>query len=167
MTFGHWSTLRNATNGRFLWREIALQVVAPVVIAGAALVGHVRINDASAVTNGASILSGFLFGLGLYVFQLRVQIAHDPQAPDQPRRVLLPRLIDELFVNVLWAVLVSFALTFTALAVGATQGHDKSGTVIPTSPLVTAGLVLLASHLLAVVLMCIRRTRRAYIELTR
>ena len=90
MTLGHWSTLRNATNGRFLWREIALQVIAPVVVAGAALVGEMRINDASAVTNGASILSGFLFGLGLYVFQLRVQIAHDPRLPDQPRRVLLP-----------------------------------------------------------------------------
>ena len=62
---------------------------------------------------------------------------------------------------------MSDRVRFAALAVGATQGHDKSGTVIPTSPLVTASLVLLASHLLAVVLMCIRRTRRAYVELTR
>lgn len=167
MTLSHWSTLRNATNGRFLWHEIALQVLVPIVLAAAAVVGQVRINDASAVTNGASILSGFLFGLGLYVFQLRMQIAHEPKRNARPNKKLLPQLVDELFANVLWAVLVSFVLTFAALAIGATQTRDTHGTIVPTCPLITGVLVLLAAHLLAVVLECIKRTRLAYVELAR
>lgn len=160
----HFATLRNAANGRFLWKAIALQLVAPVVLAVATFVFAGRVNDASAIVGGASVLSGFLFGVVVYVFQLRQSLVHDPRVQRQAR---LPVLIDEMFSNVVYAVLVSFALTALALVIAATQEHDAAGVLVPTAPIVTAALVLLAAHLLAVVLMCMKRLRRAYEELKR
>ncbi|MDB6425871.1 hypothetical protein [Curtobacterium sp. 20TX0008] len=121
-------------------------------------------NDASAIVGGASVLSGFLFGVVVYVFQLRQSLVHDPRVQGQAR---LPVLIDELFSNVVYAVLVSFALTAAALVIAATQSHDAKGVLVPTEPVVAAALVLVAAHLLAVVVMCMKRLRRAYEELKR
>lgn len=111
---------------------------------------------------GASVLSGFLFGVVIYVFQVRQGLSSDPRLQRQAR---LPRLVDELFANVLYAVVVSFVATVLALVVASSQGYDSKGVLIPTEPWLTAAFVLVAVHLLAVVAMSIRRLRRAYIEL--
>jgi cbb3-type cytochrome oxidase subunit 1 len=134
----------------------------PLLAAGAAFKVAARINDASAIVGGASVLSGFLFGVVIYVFQVRQGLSNDPRVQRQAR---LPRLVDELFANVLYAVVVSFVATVLALVVASSQGYDPKGVLVPTDPWLTAVFVLVAVHLLAVVAMSIRRLRRAYIEL--
>ncbi|MCU0116098.1 hypothetical protein [Curtobacterium poinsettiae] len=134
----------------------------PVGLAAASWTFGARINDASAIVGGASVLSGFLFGVVIYVFQMRQGISHDPRVQ---RRALLPQLVDELFANVLYAVVVSFAVTAGALVVAATQDHTKAGVLVPTGSWITALLVLGAAHLFGVVWMCVKRLRSSYREL--
>ncbi|WP_148060260.1 MULTISPECIES: hypothetical protein [unclassified Rathayibacter] len=127
---------------------------------------------------GFSVLAGFLFGLVIFVFQLRLGMSADPRVQT---KTLLPTLIDQLFSNVLYAVLVAFALITVTVAAAATEPHAIPAATDPTSeatrigsaqsvalgldPWVSAVVIGLSIHLLAVVGMCLRRTRRAYIEL--
>lgn len=158
----HFSTLRNQRTGQLLWRDIIAQIALPLVLAAASWKFAAHINDASAIVGGASVLSGFLFGVVIYVFQMRQGLSHDPRVQ---RRALLPQLVDELFANVLYAVIVSFAVTAGALVVAATQEHNKAGVLVPTDSWVTALLVLGAAHLFGVVWMCVKRLRSSYREL--
>ncbi|MBF4590433.1 hypothetical protein [Curtobacterium sp. VKM Ac-1395] len=158
----HFRTLRHHRTNQLLWPDFLLQLPLPVVLGAASWWFDARINDASAIVGGASVLSGFLFGVVIYVFQMRQSLSHDPRVQ---RQALLPRLVDELFANVLYAVVVSFVLTGAALVTAATQEHTKQGVLIPTPPWITGALVLVAVHLFAVVWMCVKRLRSSYREL--
>lgn len=158
----HFRTLRHHRTKQLLWPDFLLQVPLPIALGSASWWFGARINDSSAIVGGASVLSGFLFGVVIYVFQMRQSLSHDPRVQ---RQALLPRLVDELFANVLYAVVVSFVLTSAALVTAATQEYTKQGVLIPTNPWITGTLVLVAVHLFAVVWMCVKRLRSAYREL--
>lgn len=98
----------------------------------------------------------------IFVFQLRLGMSTDPRVQG---KALLPVLVDQLFSNVLYAVGVSFALTAVTVLAGGTEPQDKHGELIGLDPWVSAAVAALAVHLLAVISMCLKRTRRAYAEL--
>lgn len=160
----HFATLRNSERKRPLVREVVAQLVVPIVVGFLAFRWAWHATDVSGVVGGASVLSGFLFAVAVFVFQLRLGITADPRVQ---QKVRLPQLIDELFSNVLWAVLVSFALTALAIVVTSVQVRDKAGILVPLEPWLTAVLIAVALHLLAVVWMCVRRLRAAYREMRR
>lgn len=160
---GHFATFVG-TNGRVLARHVLAQVAFP--LAGAAVILGIgsRFSNIGDMIAGFAVLAGFLFGLVIFVFQLRLGMSHDPRVQE---KVNLPTLIDQLFANVLYAVFVSFVLTLVAIAVGATEGHDRNGTALGVEPWMAALITVIGLHLLAVVLMCLKRTRTAYVELKR
>lgn len=177
MIFDHLATLRGVRGG-FLWSQITGQFVLPVVVGVAVWQLGFRVTIVGDLIAGFAVLSGFLFGLVIFVFQLRLGMTTDPRVQS---KALLPTLIDQLFSNVLYAVLVSFALIAATVGAAATEPHIDPvvtpAAVAGGSPTVEVGLALglepwvsgvvisLAVHLLAVVGMCLSRTRRAYIEL--
>lgn len=177
MIFDHLATLRGLRGG-FLWWQIVTQFVLPVSV-GAAIWGlGFRVGIIGDLLAGFAVLAGFLFGLVIFVFQLRLGTTSDPRTQS---KLLLPTLIDQLFANVLYAVLVSFSLTAVTVAAAATEPHAQpsipattpaqtvvvveSAVALGLEPWVSALVIALAVHLLAVVGMCLTRTRRAYLEL--
>lgn len=176
MIFDHVATLRG-TRGRFLWREIITQFVLPVAAGSLTFLAGFRVGIVGELIAGFSVLAGFLFGLVIFVFQLRLGMTVDPRVQSKAQ---LPELIDQLFSNVLYAVLVSFALITVTIVAAATEPHTETlATVVPggaqvasnaplalgLDPWVSGLIAALALHLLAVVTMCLRRTRAAYSEL--
>jgi hypothetical protein len=109
--------------------------------------------------------SRFLFGLVIFVFQLRLQVTNDPRIPQQGQ---LPRLIDQLFANVTYAVLVGFAVTVVAMAASATRTTDpKTGDLLPINAWWSGVLVALFLHLALLLGMALKRLHSAYRELRR
>jgi MFS family permease len=159
----HFRTLWNPDVRKPLLPEIFGQIVLPIAVGILALFFNWRAADISGVVGGASVLSGFLFSVAVFVFQLRQGVTDDPRIQQRRR---LPDLIDQLFANVLWAVIVSFALTAVVLVVtSAPPPTDKHGHPEALSSWLTAALLVLGIHLFAVVWMCVRRLRAAYREM--
>lgn len=177
MIWDHLATLRGVRGG-FLWWQIAAQFALPVVIGVTIWRVGFRVTIVGDLIAGFSVLAGFLFGLVIFVFQLRLGMTSDPRVQS---KVLLPTLVDQTFSNVLYAVLVSFALIATTVTAAATEPHTplvttpaalpggiptvEAGVALGLEPWVSGVVIGLAVHLLAVVHMCLRRTHRAYVEL--
>jgi hypothetical protein len=169
----HFATLRG-TRGRLLWRQIIAQFAIPIALGGFVVWAQFRVTIIGELIAGFSVLAGFLFGLVIFVFQLRLGMSHDPRVQT---RAKLPGLIDELFSNVLYAVGVAFALIFLAVVAAATeplvidlttpaaQAGSAAVVLVGLDPWVSAAVVVVAAHLLAVIAMCMKRTRRASVDL--
>ena len=176
MIWDHLATLRGVRGG-FLWWQIIAQFVVPVAVGVAIWQAGFRVAIVGDLIAGFSVLAGFLFGLVIFVFQLRLGMTTDPR---MQTKTLLPTLIDQTFSNVLYAVVVSFTLIVATVAAAATEPHSDpvvtpapaggistivAGAALGLEPWVSGAVICLAVHLLAVVGMCLSRTRRAYIEL--
>lgn len=177
MIWDHLATLRGVRGG-YLWWQITAQFALPAVVGLAIWQAGFRLTIMGDLIAGFSVLAGFLFGLVIFVFQLRLGLTTDPRVQS---KTLLPALIDQTFSNVLYAVLVSFALIAATVAAAATEPRTEPvvvpamtpgsapsievGVALGLEPWVSGAVIALAVHLLAVVGMCLTRTRRAYIEL--
>lgn len=144
-------------------RLIFAQIVVPIAAGVIALLASVRLTLVNELIAGASIVGGFLFALVIFVFQLRIGIRPSGETQSAAR---LPELIDQLFTNVLYSVVVAFGLTLAAIIASGLEPHDaKTGAALGTDPWMSAILVALGAHLVAVIGMCLRRTRSAYLAL--
>jgi hypothetical protein len=154
----HFDTYRGES-GRVLWKTALLQVAVPTAVG--CIVGgfEVHLRGTAELIAGVSVLAGLLFALVIYVFQLGIDVSKSAKA--LPKR--LPRLIDELFRNVLYAVASSVALLLVLVV--ARQFEVESGDAAGLPVVWSVSVAILGTHLLAVVGQCVKRTRRAYIEL--
>lgn len=160
----HFATLRGA-KGRVLWAQVTLQLVVPVVAGAAVIYFAVRLTIVGELIAGSAVIAGLLFGLVIFIFQLRLGLTTDPRVQS---KTAVPELIDQLFSNVLYAVVTSFTFVVAAVLFAALEPIDsKTNEALGLEPWMGAVLVALGLHLLAVIYMCIRRTRRAYLELRR
>jgi len=105
------------------------------------------------------------------VFQLRLQISQDPRSEATETTVTL---IDQLFRNLIYAVLVG--LVFTTLAIAADATRDEARLVKIEGIAVlkdqdiaviwSAALIALGVHMLTILAMCLKRLGSAYSKLT-
>lgn len=98
-----------------------------------------------------------LFGLVIYVFQLRIQLLENPNVPRDGKLV---RFTDQVFANVNYAVVVGGLTTVASVGAGLTA--DDHGNI---SSIWSGLIVALGVHLILVVFMCIKRVRAAYREI--
>lgn len=124
----------------------------------------VRVDVIAELVTGFAIFGGFLFGLVIFVFQLRRQVV---KKSDRQRAAGLAQFIDQLFSNVLYAVLISFLLVVVAVSLATFEPVDANGNKLGLAPIAGAALFFVFAHLLGVLYMCLGRTRRAYLELKR
>lgn len=158
----HFSTLRNARSRRVLWAAIFILYVVPVL---AGLLGwnfNFRLKEIGDLIGGLALFSGFLFALVIFVFQLRLTVTNDPRVQ---QKALLPQLIDELFANVAYSVIVAVVAAGAAMVASSFNEFDKSGTDIGLTPLLSSILLALTLHLVLMILFCLKRTVSAYREL--
>lgn len=154
----HLATLRDARTDNLRPLDFVLQFGAPIAAAAGAALAGARLQDAAQVIAGAAVLSGFSFGLAVYVFQLRMEAARDPRVP---RGSVLLDLLDELFINVRYSILVG--LLAVVVATAGVAFHDS---VEPLNAWWTAGIVALALHYIATIMMCLKRLGSAYRRLS-
>jgi hypothetical protein len=160
----HLGTLQDDRTQTWRWQDWTTMYGLPIAAAVSCGVFNVQLQGISEIVGGLSILAGFLFGLVVFVFQLRLQVTNDPRVAPHGR---LPRLIDQLFANVSYAVLVGLLTTGTAIAASATRTPDPSGNLLAVNRWWSAVLVFLFFHLMLLLAMALRRTRAAYLELRR
>jgi hypothetical protein len=160
----HLQTLRHQRTSRPRWSDIAVIYALPVGGGLATLAKEVRLQGIGELIGGLAILAGFLFALVIFVFQLRIAVTNDPRIP---RDGLLPRLIDHLFANVSYAVLVGLATAGIAMASAATRSVNKEGDLLPINSWWSSVFVALAAHLFLLLIIALRQVRAAYRELRR
>ena len=162
----HLETLQDDRTGNSRWQDRASLYGVPAAAAAAIAIFGVKLQGIGEIVGGLSILAGFLFGLVVFVFQLRIQVSNDPRVAPQGR---LLRLLDQLFANVSYAVLIGFVTTSVAIAAAATRSTvpKSPGDLLPVNPWWSAALVFFFVHLMLMLGMALRRTRAAYRELKR
>lgn len=162
----HLDTLQDERTGNRRWQDRATLYGFPAAAGVTIAFFGVELQGIGEIVGGLSILAGFLFGMVVFVFQLRMQVSNDPRVAQGGR---LPRLIDQLFANVSYAVLVGFVTASLAIAASATRATvpGSPGDLLPVNPWWSAGLVFLFVHLMLLLGMALRRTRAAYRELKR
>lgn len=129
---------------------------------GCAVVSYlfgVRLRGIGEIISGVSVLTGLLFALIVYIFQLRLQVAADPRVVRGGR---LTTLLDELFSNISYAVIVGLATSITAITAASLRNGEGQAPIWISALVIAAGI-----HLVLTVLMCMKRIREAYRTMTR
>lgn len=138
------------------WPDYAVIIGVPLV-AGTVVGLTARLQDMQSYIGGVAIFTALLFGMVIYVFQLRMQLLGHPKVP---RDGDLAGFVDQLFANVNYAVVVG--VIATALSMAAAVTADDNGRV---NEVWSGVVVAIGVHLLLVVFMCIKRIRAAYHEI--
>lgn len=157
----HFRTLRNAATGRVAISDYLVQVGVPLLLGVAAWLTNTELKGAYGnIVAALAIIFGFAFAVTVFVFQLRMQMAEMQISSEQTRVAEIspqmdkraPVLVNELFSNCLYAVLLSGAATVLA------------GSIEPLhfGQLGDWMLVAMISHLILVMLMCFKRLNAAY-----
>lgn len=155
---GHIDTLRDDRTKKFRRVDFALFYGLPMIPAGLAIWKQFHATDVGAFLGGLSVFGALLFGLVVFVFQLRITAASDPRIPPGSRVI---RLLDALFKNVNYAVLVGLATTSLGV-LSLWLGDSKTGAPV----WVSVALVYFVCHLGLTILMCVKRVDAAYRQLT-
>lgn len=150
----HLDTFRNAGTGKRDFWDFSVQFGLPTGIAIMSAVVGYRATDIGAFLGGVAVFAALLFALVVFVFQLRITAGNDPVASG--RKILL-RLLDELFANVSYAVLVGLLTTCLGI-VAIWVGHEENGSPVWVSCLLVGTVV----HLVLTILMCLKRINSAY-----
>lgn len=162
IVWDHYETLNGESGGnsRVDW---AVTVVLPAVAGVAVGYFNVKIQEVGNLIAGLSILTGLLFAVVIFVFQLRLQVASDPRIP---KGSLVPNLLDELFRNVLYAVLAGLVATVVIVVAATTRVVTPDRVLQPPAAGWAALIVAATAHLIVVLLMCLKRLRAVYAKLT-
>ncbi|RIR09410.1 hypothetical protein [Mycobacteroides abscessus] len=153
----HYATLvdKNDPEQGAYWPDYVVLIGIPTLI-GIATGSLFTLRDVAAFIAGVAIFTALLFGLVIYVFQLRMQLLNDPHVPRDGKLV---GFIDQLFANVNYAVVIGMFTTTAGVAAAMTAGDN--GRINHWWSGILTGFSL---HLMLVVFMCIKRTRAAYRE---
>ncbi|WP_419044880.1 hypothetical protein [Enorma massiliensis] len=155
---GYLSTLVDARTEKISPIDMTVQVAAPVVCGVVfyfvwPLSNEAVENLAEGFVSGVSIVSALLCGVAVMVFQLRLQLAS--QTKPQPT-LRESKLIDEMFYDVLWAVVVGFgSVLLLVLRDAAPFGLEAWKAIVSV-----AGALLL--NFIMVTCMCLKRLGAAY-----
>lgn len=159
----HLRTFRDDRTGKRRLRDYLVHFAAPAALAALGVALGLRLADAAQIIAGAAVLAGFSFGLAVFVFQLRLDAGRDPRVP---KGSTLLELIDELFNNVLYSIVIGLALVVAVVAATSFTAPPPGESPAPLSGWWTAGVVALGLHYILTLLMCLKRTRAAYKNLT-
>jgi uncharacterized membrane protein YhaH (DUF805 family) len=150
----HLGTFRDAGTGKRSFWDFLLQLGLPIAVAVLSAFAGYRATDIGAFLGGVAVFAALLFALVVFVFQLRITAGNDPVASG--RKILL-KLLDELFANVSYAVLIGLLTTCLGI-IAIWVGHEKEGAPVWVSCL----LVGTVTHLVLTILMCLKRINSAY-----
>lgn len=136
-------------------RDLVVHYAVPVALGSAWAIWGPATDALSNLVQGLAILTGLFFGLFVYVFQLRLDLA---EKVNYQRSVRLIGLIDALFRNTLYATLVGGAATVAAVIVDLFSIEEG---------LFMGVVIALSAHLALTAALIIRRAGAAYTQLVK
>ena len=149
----HFRTLYDDRTGKPDWLAWASQLLVPIAIGTAAGVKGANLQDVGGAVAGVSIVAGLLFAMSIFLFQLRTSLSQDKRLNQVDFR-----LVDECMANTIWAIVWGLALTLYLVVMGA-GGWMRQGVLRTT----WTGIAIAAgTNFLVVIMMCLKRLRRAY-----
>lgn len=155
----HFDTLRDVRTHRMSALDLATQFGLPVLLGAVLPVLGLRLVELGQVIAGLAVLAGLTFGLLVFVFQLRLQVSSDPRV----QATTLRQLIDQLFVNVAYTVLVGLTSAAVCVAVVSVRWGEAQISGNQGVSAVASGIILaLCLHFLLSLAMCTKRAYRAY-----
>ncbi|WP_028472560.1 hypothetical protein [Nocardioides alkalitolerans] len=159
----HFDTLRDATTGKWRFRDYLGLLGIPLVVAVAAVVFHLKLYDVSKLLGGISVFTALLFGMVGNVFTLFIRVRRDERLSPYDSLIADVR---ELFANVSWSVLVGLGLTTSMVIASSTQAPAAPGkTAEPLGSAWAAVLTFLFVHLVMCVLMALNRLWLAHTKI--
>lgn len=139
--------------------DVIFQIGFPLLVGIIVAIGSAVENwapSAQVVSNaimGLSIVSALMCSMAALIFQIRLGVRNDESISDSKKC-----LIDELFYNIVWAIVIGF---FVVLVIVLTDSFDLLNVFVVSSVLI--GLIsALVSHFIIVVCMCLKRLYRSY-----
>lgn len=138
--------------------DILIQMAFPIALGGFSYAYGFTMSDKSGLLSGMSILATLLGAVAVFVFQIRVQ-------QRQNRDTLLKEsdidLIDELFFNILWIILVGLVQSSLLIV------SEAIGIIGETSAwqIVSAVSVVLSTNVVVTLLMVLKRLARIYMRI--
>lgn len=170
---GYVRTLRDTRNGEKACvrpADVLVQIVLPIAIGiGCFFTGWHLANPSNAIV-GISIVSALMCAMATLLFQIRGQMAEEPgEAPvEGSNAALFPsfrmklcdkRFIDEVFDDVMWAILVGLTLSLYLIVIDAIGLLADGGAA---SRILSSIAVAACAHFVLVIGMCLKRLRSAY-----
>lgn len=171
---GYVHTLRDARDGegmRVRPADVIVQIAIPAAIGVVYYFAGWHLSDPANAIVGISIVSALMCAMATLLFQIRSQAmegmdeARDGTNGDPAR---LPgfrmkhrdeRFIDEVFDDVMWAILVGLSLSLYLIIVDAAELFDACDII---SRVLSSIAVAVCAHFVLVIGMCLKRLRRAY-----
>jgi hypothetical protein len=155
----HVDTFVNEQTAKPRWQDYFAFFCFPIIIGVMSYGTGFRLEDADGILAGTVIFTGLLFALVIHVFGLGLRMTDDPRITRGSR---VSRLVDQLQANVLYSVLIGILTTVVlVVAAGTTQSGHSVGVIM------TAIIAIVLSHLLATMLMILKRMRATYREFRR
>jgi hypothetical protein len=162
---GYISTLHKNGDTKIYARDVVAQIVLPAAIGAAFGIATSTGLVADAATEGlfgnamtaVSIVSSLTCGVALQVFSIRGEMAHVKREGDRDSSFAEKdiMLVDELFKDVVWAIVVGFS----SIVVMAVYGLGLPGVI---GSCVAGAAVALLAHALQVSRMCVKRLYGVY-----
>lgn len=149
----HFRTLYDNRTNRADKGAIFSQTVIPLILGSGVWKLGAQLTDVTGAVSGISIVSGLLFSMAVFLFQLRQSLGRDPRLVSEDYA-----LVDECMSNTLWAILWGLTLVLFLIVCGAGGWLSDR----PYGPALTGVAVAAATHFLLVIGMCLKRLRRGY-----
>lgn len=156
-----YGTLVDSRTGRRRLEDYFVVIGLPIGVAVISMVASWRIAIVGELISAVSIITGLLFALVIFLFQLRLQLGKQETAARIPRPAV--KLIDEMFANVCYAIVVGFMVTGVTLVGAATRVNPTGPDPLePINLALSAAVLALLTHFLLVLAMCLKRLVSAY-----
>lgn len=153
----HFQTLYLLKNGKKVAskRDIAIQLALPVFLGAVAYFLDFAMKSQSGLLSGMSILATLLGAVAVFVFQIRIQLRQNKDSLMDEGDVTL---IDELFFNILWIILVGF-IQSSLLIISEAAGLEA---FVLVWRIISAVSVTLSINVMFTLLMVLKRLARVY-----
>lgn len=158
----HFDTLRDASTGKARPADYIQLYGLPIAVGATTVLTGFQLQGVGELLAGIAILGSLLFGLVIFVIQLRLQMTSDPRVGQRTTE-----LVDELFANVTYAVLVGLVATAVTMAAAASRVPDAKGDLGALNPWWTGAVAALTIHLLLMIGMALKRVHSAYQQLAK
>lgn len=120
ITKDYFDTLKSARDGKLKPKVVLVQICLPVAIGVAAAAVRFCVPNSEELVTGVSIVAALMCGVATLLFQTRVDLRQRFEAESDAFLVEGDlKLVDELFAQVMWAILSGFLLAFFLVLKGA------------------------------------------------
>lgn len=157
------ATLTDAKTGHPRFDDYAALIGAPALAAASVVVARWHMSIVGEFLTALAIITALLFAMVIFIFQLRLHMGDREVLERTPATTV--ELVDELFSNVCYAIVIGFVTIAVTLFGAALRPTDATGGPGPIGVVWTAAIIFLVVHFVLVLAMCMKRLASAYRKL--